>query len=326
MNYAINKGRVISYLMIAGLFFVAGCWTVVRAQDEVIRVESSLVSVPVTVLDRDGRHLTNLQKSNFRVYEEGTVQEIEVFEPVDTKISVVLLLDVSGSMMFDMQELEAAAESFVHNLRPYDQIMVATFSDQIKTVRDFSTVEQFRKRDPMKLRIDGRPPVTMVYDAADFALKKVARVKGRQAIVFLTDGIGDGIWSSQKSNFKLAEEGDASIYTIGFDTNPSAQSKYESNDIYQKRLAAASNAVVYLQDLARKSGGRAFRIANIQSLNQTFGEVVKELSRQYTLGYYSNQPGKDGERRKITVKVNVPNVAVRSRNEVIYKKPKRDIR
>ena len=256
MNNTHKKGLAISYLIATGLFCCVIFANEVVGQDDVLRIESNLVSVPVSVLDRDGRYVTNLKKADFHLFEDGVEQNIDVFEPVDASISVVLLLDVSGSMIFDMRGLEGAAELFVGSLRPNDRIMVATFSDRITNVRDFSTVDQFRKRGPMKLRVDGRPPVTMVYDAAEFAMKKVAKLKGRKAIVFLTDGIGEGISASQKSNFRLAEEGEALIYTVGFDTNPIAQSKYESKDQYQKRLAAVADAVVYLKELARRSGGR----------------------------------------------------------------------
>jgi len=289
-------------------------------QDDTIRVETELVRVPVLVSDRDGRYLTGLGLKDFSVYENGNKQDIEIFETADTDISLILAIDVSGSMLVKQDELTKAANAFISSLRSTDRVKVFGFSDRIFPIRDFATVEEYKKRKSIKLRMDGLPPITEVYNAVNHAMDKANETKGRTAIVVLSDGIGDGPSSDSARSITFAQEGNAPIYTIGFETNEPLRSKYETKKDYSRRMESAAFAKVYLLDLSNSSGGRNFQIEKLTDLRVTFEEIFAELSHQYTLGYYPNTAGKDGERRKIRVEVDVPNAAVRSRSEVVFKK------
>ena len=304
------------------ILFAFSCGTSLGAfsQSSLMDSETNLVLVPVTVMDHDGRFVGSLKAPSFRIFEDKRRQTIVSFQTTEMPISVVMLLDVSGSMLFDIRQLADAAGLLVEQLRPDDQVMVATFSDRTTTVREFSSVEEFLGREKIRLRVDGIPPVTMVYDAVEFGLKAVGRKKGKKAIVLLSDGIGEGIYSSAKSNLRMVAEGDAPVYVISFDTNATAKSKWESDGQYANRMKNAALASHFLQELADKSGGRRFNIESITDLRTTFRSVVSELSTQYLLGYSPDPPPVRGELRKISVSVDLPGTVVRSRNEVVFKK------
>lgn len=283
-------------------------------QDEVIRVDTNLVSIPVSVTDRDGRFALGLKKENFLIFENGIQQEIDVFEAVETPFSVMLVLDTSGSMESFMPTLADAASEFVRQLRPEDRVMAVKFSDQIESLFPLTRVADLKTS--FKLVPKSREGDTIVYDAVDHALKKMRSIKGRKAILFFSDGVGVGI-ASAKGTLRDAEEQEALIYTIQFGSFAEKPMGGVSEKFYRQRIEEINS---YMRDLAMKTGGRPFHIDNIENLSATFRQVAKELGQQYTLGYYPERPGKNGERRKINVKVDIPNVAVRSRNEVVFKK------
>ncbi|MBK6723025.1 MAG: VWA domain-containing protein [Pyrinomonadaceae bacterium] len=293
-----------------------------QAQDETLRVDSSLVSVPCLVIDRGGRYVTDLKKEDFEIFEDGVKQEIRHFRPMEERISVLLLLDVSGSMGFDINLVADSANRFIKKLRPTDRLSVAAFSDYYDQMFGFMPVEEVLGKKRLRLLVNGRPPQTMVYDAVETALKRIAPVNGRKAIVMLSDGIGTGYSAGAKSNLRDAEEQEALIYSFNFDSNAyyPVRLKTESEQRFRERNKNAEFAKGYMNSLATKTGGRYFNIKQIEDLDSVFDQVANELGRQYTLMYEPAIEGRAGERRKITVKVNVPNVAVRSRNEVVFRK------
>ncbi|MDT4895799.1 MAG: Ca-activated chloride channel [Acidobacteriota bacterium] len=145
---------------------------------------------------------------------------------------------------------------------------------------------------------------TMIYDAVDDALKRMKKVRGRKAIVLFSDGYGAGIFADAKRNIRDAEEQDALIYTVQFDTLLSRENNL-------KRVEEVNN---YMRDLAQKTGGRHYQVENISDLGQTFGLVADELRRQYSLGYYPKMKLEARQRRQIKVKVRLPNLAVLARD------------
>jgi Ca-activated chloride channel family protein len=292
----------------------------IQSEDEIIRVDSTLITVPATVFDRDGRYVTNLKKEDFEIYEDGIPQEIAFFEPVEKECTVFLLLDVSGSMVYDLESLTDTANAFLHQLRPDDKLSAASFADRVNVLFEPKSVKDIRSGKKIKLKIIGLPPVTMVYDAVDFALKKMSKIRGRKAIILFSDGIGSGYSASAKSNWRDAEEQEALIYTVTFDTNSNVRSRYETEKDFQKRLEKAKFANNYMRELADITGGRHYEIEKIKNLQSTFGSVAEELSRQYSLGYYSKQT--NAGKKQIKVKVRQPNLAVRARDSYVIEAKK----
>lgn len=286
------------------------------AQDEVIRVDSNLVTVPATVFDRDGRYVTNLKKEDFHVFEDGVEQEIEFFEPVESSITVYLLLDVSGSVTEYAAEIANAASVFIKQLRPDDQVSAATFAYNVRELFQAKKVKDINKR--IKVQQFPGDPGTLVYNAVEFAIKKIKKNPGRKAIILFSDGVNDGSAESATSNLREAEEQEASIYTVQFGAF-ALPSQYVDKKKFYKWQETAN---WYVRELAARTGGRHFQLEKISDLSKTFGEIADELGRQYSLGYYPKIEGKKGERRQIKVKVRQPNLAVRARESYVFEESK----
>ena len=282
-------------------------------QDEVIRVDTNLVTIPATVLDREGRYITNLKKEDFQIFENGDEQDVEFFESVEQPFTILFLVDTSGSMDSQMIILARAANSFLSQLPANDKIIVAPFDNWVDTSNKISSVKDLREKK-IRLRSTGLTP-TVVYDAVDYALKKMKKLSGRKAIVLFSDGVGSGYSASAKSNLRDAEENEASIYTVQFNTYPKvAPPLVNDKKQYYKKIETADK---YVRDLAQITGGRHYQIDDIANLEETFAQVAKELGQQYSIGYYPKQSSKQGERRQIKVKVNLPNLAVRARDSYV---------
>jgi Ca-activated chloride channel family protein len=267
-------------------------------EGEVVRITASLVSVPVSVIDRQGNYVVDLQQKDFRIYEDGVEQTITHFSNIDQRFSVVLLMDTSGSTAAFLEQMKDAAKFFVEQLRPVDTVQPVYFHGEIKPlttkkISDHSllsaAIEQMRS-GPIDMG-------TRLYDAVDFSLKALKPVAGRKAVILFTDGENTWGKSTMKSTLNEAEESDTIIYTVHFG-NPPAQE--------------------YLQQLAVRTGGRYFMAADVNAIRRSFAEVAQELRRQYVLGYHPDELAPRGQERKIRVKVRRERVAVRARRSYTY--------
>jgi len=311
-----------NFIVIAILLCLSAFSQIGYAQDDVIRVDTELVIVPATVLDREGRYVTNLRKEDFQIFENGVEQEITIFEPIEKPFTILFLLDTSGSMNNKMAHLARAANAFVNQLRPNDQIIVALFDDWVDVLSEVKSIKDFRENKTFRLRTKGSAPITMVYDAVDYALKKMKKIRGRKAIVLFSDGVGSGYSATVKSNLRDAEESEALIYTVQFNTYPKIAPPYVNKKQYYENIDIANN---YLQNLAQKTSGRHYQIEDVSNLEKTFGMVAEELSRQYSLGYYPEQleAGQKRQTRQIKVKMRQLNLVVRARSSYVIEPQKK---
>jgi VWFA-related protein len=285
------------------------------AQDDTINIDTNLVTVPVTVFDRQGRYITDLQKENFQVFEDGVEQEITFFEPVNKPLSVFLLVDVSGSMYQQFPALALAGNTFIRQLRPDDKITIALFATDIDTVIKESYVKDVLGKETVNLsRKRSFRSKKILFDSVEKAMKKFKEISGRKALILFSDGMGSGYFASAKSNLRDAEESEALIYTIQFVTYRKVPPKYVSKKYYYQNIDKANK---YLKGLAEISGGFRIQIDNIDELKEAYKKITDELSQQYTIGYSPRKTGKKGESRNIKVKVNIPNAAVRARKSYI---------
>ena len=184
---------------------------------DVIRVNTTLVTLPVSVTDRDGRYIPNLRKEDFRLWEDGVEQPVAFFSSVDKPFSVVLMLDTSGSTRFRLDEIQDAAITFVNQLRPDDRVMVVSFDDRVRVLAEF-TSDRSRLRDAIRRTDPGDG--TKLYEAVDLVInQRLNSVEGRKAIVLFTDGVDTtSRHASYASNVQDAEELDALIYPVQYDT------------------------------------------------------------------------------------------------------------
>src|SRR5947207_12192708 len=186
-------------------------------EDEVVRVNASLVTVPVSVLDRDGRFIPGLTKNDFRIFEDGVEQEVAYFAPVEQPFTVALVIDTSGSTRFKMEEMQDAAIAFLDQLRPNDRVIVVSFDDDVRVLSEPTSDRALLRAAIRRTRTgDG----TRLYDAVDLVIRQqLSRVQGRKAIVLFTDGVDTtSKRASYRSTLAEAEELDAMIYPIQYDT------------------------------------------------------------------------------------------------------------
>jgi VWFA-related protein len=316
---------------------------------DVIRVNTTLVTIPVSVMDRDGKYIPNLSKNDFRLWEDGVEQDVAFFASVEKPFSVALVLDTSGSTRFRLEDMQDAAITFVNQLRPDDRVMVVSFDDQVRVLTDF-TSDRYRLRDAIRRTRTGDG--TKLYDAIDLVMnQKLNLISGRKAIVLFTDGVDTtSRHASYASNVRDAEELDALIYPVQYDTYADVGSGAPTwpgsrqDDILIRVLGGILGggrggrgigsggrggvgssrhdyeiANRYLHDLAEKTGARQYQADSTQNLAYAFSNIAEELRRQYSLGYYPKTPAEPGQRRGIRVRVNQPNLAVRTRDSYIFK-------
>ncbi|MGB9177804.1 MAG: VWA domain-containing protein [Pyrinomonadaceae bacterium] len=321
-------------------------------EGDVVRVNTALVTVPVSVLDRNGRYIPDLGKEDFRLYENGVEQEIAYFATVEKPFTVVLMLDTSSSVWSKLKQIKEAAIKFVDQLRPDDRVMVVTFAHGTTVLSEPTT-------DRQKLREGinhvGKGLSTHLYDAVDSVMKKrINQISGRKAIVLFTDGVDStSSRATYESNIHDAEELDAIIYSVQYDTYdgpagtgaptpPPSTPPARLPSIFRRfpipipiqlpgtgggggsstgsTRADYALAGQYLRELALKTGGRVYQAdKNLINLQQAFNNIAEELRRQYSLGYYPNRQAKTEERRRIRVSVERANLAVRARDSYIYK-------
>lgn len=315
--------------------------------DEVIKIETNLVTMPVSVLDRDGRFISGLQQNDFKIFENGVEQKIDYFQSVEQPFTVILMIDVSPSTQFKIDQIHNAAITFIDKLRPNEQVMVIAFDDKVRVLSPITNDRAVLRNAIRQAQFgDG----TSLYDAVNFAIDDQLRhIQGRKAVVLFSDGVDT---TSRKANYdstlRETEEVDALFYTIRYDTSsdmygggsprwPQPQRKPTLGGILGAILMGGNVSIggggggssrgqnpteyakgkQYLQMLAQNSGGRAFDAQSMYNLDAAFSGIAEELRRQYSLGYYPETVGKVGDRKQIKIRVMRPSVVVRAKNSYI---------
>lgn len=297
-------------------------------QDDVVKVTTSLIKVPVAVRDREGRYVIDLKREDFKVYENGAEQQIAHFGGVEEPISIVLLMDISCSIK-EPRDTITAALTFIDSLRTHDSVLPIAFGKQIYALLTESTRDHALLRARILELPDGKQTPcdrggTRLGDAVEFVIGHILENgTGRKAVIMLTDGRDSNI---SKPGWMFRTLRDASelgipFYSIrlwgddrwpfsGFPNTPPAERA--------KLWFDAKDFVGYIDELARLSGGRSYPAATGETLKRYFSEIGEELRHQYMLAYYARPAKEKQERRKIKVRVNRQNVSVRARDSYIY--------
>ena len=341
-------------------------------EGDVVKVDTTLVSVPVSVMDRDGKFIPNLSQSDFHIWEDGVEQRVAYFASTEKPFTVALMIDTSGSTRFKLEEIQDAAISFVNQLRADDKVMIISFSDKIRYLSP-PTSDRNRLREAIMRTEPGSG--TRLYDAVDEVINQhFNHIEGRKAIVLFTDGVDTtSRQGTYESTVRDAEELDALIYPVEYDTfgdmgvmNPGGSwpgggssgnviidilgsilgggnsGNYPNRGNYPSNRRSGGGrrgggypgggggwpgtgnsraeyelGDQYLHDLARVSGARLYN-SEQQNLAVAFQSVAEELRRQYSLGYYPTNTPRAGERRNIKVRVNRPELVVRTRDSYVF--------
>lgn len=318
-------------------------------ENEVIKVETELVTMPVSVLDRDGRFVSGLQQRDFQIFENGVEQKVEHFQSTEQPFTVIMLIDVSPSTQFQIEEIQNAAMTFVDQLRPTDRVMVIAFDQDVHVL---SPVTNNRYQLKNAIRQTAFGDGTSLYEAVDYVISQQMRhIQGRKAVVIFTDGVDTtSRRSSYQSTIASTEETDSLFYTIRYDTQRDMSGgggnypqpgrgggnnrRVTMADILASIITGGSVNIggggmggsssteyetgrKYLETIAVNSGGRKFEAQSMTNVQAAFSGIAEELRRQYSLGYYPESVGKIGERKQIKVRVARPSVVVRAKNSYI---------
>jgi Ca-activated chloride channel family protein len=304
------------------------------AEDEVVRISTSLVTVPVSVMDRQGRFVPDLTQDRFHLFENGVEQEIAYFENAEKPFTVALLLDTSDSTKFKLHEIQAAAIAFIEQLRPDDRVIVVAFAMNVNVLAE-ATNNRGVLRDAILSTKGGG--ATSLYNAVEIVVgQRLNQIRGRKAVVLFSDGVDtSSVGASYESTLHAAEELDALVYAIQYDTYNDTGKDATSPSFGEGQLGSAqritakgepldvayARAKRYLGSMTDKSGGRLFLANSPERLRETFRKVAQELRQQYSLGYYPKDEGQaDTAQRRIKVKISgPPHVVVRARKSYVHR-------
>jgi Ca-activated chloride channel family protein len=312
-----------------------------------IKMDTALVTIPISVIDRNGKFVPFLTRRDFRVYEDGVEQDIEIFNSVETPFHVALVLDTSRSTIFKLEDIQDAALAFVKQLKRDDQVMVVSFDNRVRLHCDFTNDYDELRSAIYETRTGGG---TKLYEAVDLVVDRLERIQGRKAIVLFTDGVDT---SSRLSDYydtiEKVEESGVLVYPVKYDTEmddplggiyipngnpwpwpmpspfPRGRRRWPFNPLISHQFPQWPQgpggrsggdyrlAARYLQELADRSGGRLHNADSLYNVSQAFLMIAEELRHQYALGYYPTNAKKDGTYRRVKVRVNKSGMIVRAR-------------
>ena len=279
--------------------------SVAQPDQPAFRAGVDLVSLNVTVTDGESRYVTDIEAEGFQIYEDGALQEVTFFTRTQLPIALSLLMDTSASMTEKMSTAQEAAAGFAERLREEDLASIIDFDSRVEILQEFTNSPDKLETAIHRTSAGGS---TSLYNAIYISLKELAKVATssvealrRQAIVVLSDGEDTSSLVDFDEVLELAKRSDTVIYPIGL----------RSRDIRTRRGFREADFV--LRQLAQETGGRAFFPQQVEDLPAIYQTISDELSSQYTLGYISKNPLRDGRWRRLVVRVDRASVAARTK-------------
>jgi Ca-activated chloride channel homolog len=256
-----------------------------------IRMDVDMVLVPVTITDPMNRLVTGLEKDDFQVYENNGEQKIASFACEDAPVSIGIIFDLSGSMSSKLIRAKDAILQFIKTANPQDEFFVIGFNDRPELIEDFtSSVEDIQAR----LATVHAGHRTALLDAIYYGVAKMKDARHeRKALLVVSDG-GDNRSRYTEGEVRAqVRESDVEIYSIGI-FDPYAPTPEERT------------GPQLLEDLSDSTGGRLFRVDDVDEMSDIAEKISTELRNQYVIGYKPKDMNRDGKWRKVKVKVNPP--------------------
>lgn len=270
--------------------------------DKPINVETLLFTIPLTVNDKTGRSITGLQKKNFTIYQDGEEQDIELFMNEEAPMNVAILLDTSYSTKDVLDNIQKAAKDFVKILRKDDKALIAGFDNRTKFLTALTSDRKVLSRaieQTQVNRIDGSD----MYDAIDSVLKRYFNsLKGRKAIIVLTDGIVMGNKINAQQTLDSMQKADTVFYPIIFKTN-----------FYKAKKS--STLVKTLQILSEETNGRFYEKESAK-LKEAFQSIAEDLKKQYLIGFYPENTENGKSKGLLKIEVDQKNLFVRAKKRL----------
>lgn len=263
------------------------------AQTIDIRVDTTLVVVPVTVTDANNRFVLGLEKGDFQVFEDGVEQKITHFSGEDAPISIGLLIDTSGSMTMKLDTSRRAAEELLKTLNPQDEAFLVEFSDRAQLVQAFTNKPEDMQSGLGRLQTGG---LTALLDAVNLGIAQMKKAKNpRKALVVISDGGDNNSRYSQQEIRNIVREADVQLYAMG---------------VFEAFFLSLSKEEVsgpkLLSQIAEQTGGRAFGASEASHLDSIAEKIAIELHNEYSLAYSPSHAERDGKLRKIEVRIKQP--------------------
>lgn len=288
------------------IVLAAAIAVIAQENDEVLKVDVDIVNILFSVRDKKGALIGDLQKEDFAIYEDGKQQTIKYFtRESDLPLTIGLLVDVSRSQENLIQVEKHAAEQFFSRvLRPKDMAFLISFGSEAELLQDSTNSVRLLRAGLDQLRVSasfggfhpGPVPTasqqrgTIMYDAIYLAAsEKLQREVGRKAIVVITDGVDVGSRYKLSDAVAAAHRADSIIYSILY-FDPAYRYFGGGGDSELKKMS-------------EETGGRMFKVDRKNTLHQIFDQIQEEMRSQYALGYTPSNSSKDGQFRKIEIKI-----------------------
>ncbi|MGD9588100.1 MAG: VWA domain-containing protein [Pyrinomonadaceae bacterium] len=307
--------------------------SVEKPELDVIKIETELVIVPFRVTDKRGRVITDIQQAEVRIFEDDEQREIAWFSATDQPFTVALVLDMSYSSVFKLQDIQSAAKKFVSLLRPDDRVMVISFAE-----KPIVLCEATGDRRILNMAIEGASIAsgTGLYTTLDMVLnEKLNRVEGRKAVVLFSDGVDtSSTLVTAESIRRNISESDALIYSIRYNTYDDVQKnrrsiapvQYDENDRPYtvetgpgkgERPEDYAFAKEFLAGITADTGGEVHTATSTANLDAAFARIADELRKFYSLGYYPISERASGTAFEVKVRVYRPGLTIRTRERYL---------
>jgi Ca-activated chloride channel family protein len=292
-------------IAIGALLLVAAAAGLARAQRPQFRSTVDIVSLNVTVVDGTSHYITDLEQTDFSVFEDGVKHDIVFFTRRPQPIALSLLLDSSASMEDKLQTLQMSATNFVKRLKPTDLAQIIDFDSRV-SIRQAFTSNHAELESAILQTVSGGS--TSLHNAIYVSLKELGKIKAqndedvrRQALIVFSDGEDTSSLVSFEELLDVAKRSETAVYTIALRSTEPSQSK------------GFREAEFTMRQLAQETGGRSFFPNRIEDLAGVYGQIADELSSQYTIGYTSRNQLRNGAWRRLVVQVARPNVVTRTK-------------
>jgi len=252
-----------------------------------LAVDVDLVELHVTVMDDKDRTVGGLTKDHFKIFENRVEQPIAVFKHEDIPLSLGLVIDNSRSIEPRKQRLDAAALSFVQQSNPDDETFIVHFDDEVRLTQDFTS-----KLADLQQALSSSKPFgqTAIYDAVMTAIQQMDKAKHqRHVLLVITDGEDNSSKATLSDVIEALKRDHISVFSVGLLSEFGGQKAEES-----------------LIKMAESSGGRAYFPENVDQARSMMEKIARDLREQYTLGYFSSDPNRDGAWRSVRVDVTAP--------------------
>ena len=284
---------------------IAAAWVAGAAAQQVFRGGVEVVSLAVTVMDKDGRYISGLERAKFQVFEDGVLQDIVYFSREHQPIALTLLMDTSTSMELKLPIAQQAAIGFARQLKPSDVAAIVEFDSRPTILQTFTSDKALLEQAIRKTMAGGS---TSLYNAIYIGLRELQRVRAadgeqprRQAIVVLSDGEDTTSLLSYEEVLEMAKRSETAVYAIGLRSRDEVSSK------------GFREAEFVLRTLAQQTGGREFFVDDAKELPGIYQRIADELANQYSIGYMSKNSRRDGAYRRIVVRVDQTNALTRTK-------------